>query len=102
MPLTNLLDSPLVSCIQIDWSTTQFREARQLVFGIKLYGPAAARLRKKFLHQHRGSSLESSNGLKRPAVFTNLDSLLHEEHSNQKPKQLASDAGEPVDDGACA
>jgi hypothetical protein len=60
-------------------------------------------IEKKFLHQHRVSSLESSNGLKRPAaVFTNLDSLLHEEHSNQKPKQLASDAGEPVDDGACA
>jgi hypothetical protein len=39
---------------------------------------------------------------KSPAAFTNLDSLLHEEHSDQKPKQLASDAGEPVDDGARA
>lgn len=56
MPLSNLLDSPLVSSIQIDWSTTQFREARQLEFGIKLYGPAAAaRLKKRFLHQHRVS-----------------------------------------------
>jgi hypothetical protein len=33
---------------------------------------------------------------------TNLDSLLHEEHCNQEPKQLTRDAGEPVDDRARA
>jgi hypothetical protein len=35
---------------------------------------------------------------KKGCSLTNLDSLLHEEHSNQKPKQLACDAGESVDD----
>jgi hypothetical protein len=45
-------------------------------------------------------NMESRNGTNWVAVYSNLDSLLHEEHCNQKSKQLTGNSGEPVDERA--